>query len=145
MARHTTCEQVMKADVECIPETESVQHAAERMRDLNIGFLPICDAKRRVVGTVTDRDIAVRLVADNRPATAPVREVMTREIVACRPTESIERAEALMADRHKSRLMVIDENDQLKGVISLSDLVLQLDDRRAAEALREIATREARA
>jgi CBS domain-containing protein len=142
---HIVCRDVMKHDVECVHQDDSVQRAAQKMRDSNVGFLPVCDERMKVLGVITDRDISVRLVADNRPATSRVRDVMTREIVACRPTESLTRAEELMATRHKSRVMVLDKDDTLVGVISLSDVAEIEDAAIAAQTLQQVASREARA
>ncbi len=58
------CEEIMKRDTECVSPTDTIERAAAMMRDANVGFLPVCDAEKRVVGTITDRDIAIRLVAN---------------------------------------------------------------------------------
>ncbi|HZA49460.1 MAG TPA: CBS domain-containing protein, partial [Myxococcaceae bacterium] len=60
------CEEIMKKDVECVSPQDTVQAAAKRMRDENIGFLPVCDQSKKVQGTVTDRDLAIRVLADGR-------------------------------------------------------------------------------
>ncbi|MCW8139938.1 MAG: CBS domain-containing protein, partial [Planctomycetota bacterium] len=61
------CEELMKRDPECVRPQDSIHEAARLMRDRGIGFLPVCDEDRKVLGTVTDRDIVIRAVADNRP------------------------------------------------------------------------------
>jgi len=81
------CADVMKLNVECLSPRDTVESAARRMRDQNIGFLPICDDSKNVQGTLTDRDIAVRIVAEGLQNTTAVEDVMTREVVACHPTE----------------------------------------------------------
>ena len=65
------------------------------MREDNIGFLPVCDQLGKVLGTLTDRDIAIRVVADGRLPTTMVEDVMTSEVVACSPKDTLEKAEAL--------------------------------------------------
>jgi CBS domain-containing protein len=139
------CQTLMKSEVECFRTLDSVQEIARRMRDVNVGFVPICDADGRPLGTLTDRDIAIRVCAEGRAA-AGVRagEVMTRETVTCRESDDVERAEKLMAEHHKSRVMVVNDEGRLVGVISLSDVAEQ-DERRAVETLRRVAEREARA
>lgn len=139
-----TCRDVMKEELSCCGPDDTAQRAARKMRDENVGFIPVCDEHRHVLGTVTDRDLAVRLVADNRQATTKLTEVMTREVVACRPTDPIGRAHEQMALKKKSRLMVLDPDDRLVGVISLSDIVEISGDQEAAGTLREVAAREAR-
>jgi len=138
------CVDIMKRDVECVGVKDTVQTAAMRMRELNIGFLPICDENRRVLGTITDRDMAMRVLAEGRPATTPVREVMTPEVIACRPEDDLKRAEELMARNHKSRIMCVSESGVLAGVISLSDIAQREKSGRAAETMRIVSEREAR-
>ncbi len=138
------CERIMKKNVECVSPRDSIEEAAIRMRDDNIGFLPVCDQSRQVLGTLTDRDIAIRLVAAKKPASTLIEDVMTREVVACSPKDDIRDAERAMAKNHKSRIMCVDEDGRLLGVISLSDVAQHEKGGRASETLREISEREAR-
>ena len=138
------CEEIMKRDVECVSPRDTVEDAAARMRDENIGFLPVCDESTKVLGTLTDRDIAIRLVAARKPASTSVEDVMTREVVACRPEDDIRDAERAMAKNHKSRILCVDEGGRLVGVISLSDIAQHERGRRASDTLREVSEREAR-
>src|SRR2546430_17213461 len=97
------CNELMKNGVECLTETDTIQDAARRMRDLNVGFLPVCDASKKVLGTLTDRDIAVRVCAEDLPANGTrAIDVMSRDLVACRPDDDIRAAERLMGQQHKS-------------------------------------------
>ena len=137
------CEELMKRDVECISLRDPVDDAARRMRDGNVGFLPVCDQSKKVVGTLTDRDIAVRLVAGKKPVTTYVEDIMTREVVACNPKDDLQKAEQLMAKNHKSRIMCLDGGGRLLGVISLSDIA-QREQARAWDTLRQVSEREAR-
>ncbi len=139
------CEEIMKREPACISPSVSAGEAARRMRNDNIGFLPVCEADKRVLGTLTDRDIAIRLVAENKSADTPVEEIMTREVIAARPSDDILQAEQLMAKHHKSRMLCIDEQERLVGVISLSDIAHHESGTRSADTLREITTREVRA
>jgi CBS domain-containing protein len=134
----------MKQDLECVSPRDTVDEAAQRMRDENIGFLPVCDDSRKVLGTLTDRDIAIRVVAARKPASTKVEEVMTREVIACRPRDDMRDAERAMAEHHKSRIMCCDDQGVLVGVISLSDIVRHEGARRAASTLIEVSAREAR-
>jgi CBS domain-containing protein len=139
------CEEIMKTDVQCLSEQDQVVDAARKMRDEGVGFLPICDGDSQVLGTITDRDIVIRVVAENRPLDeTPVADVMTREVIACRPEDDVSRAEELMGRHHKSRILVIDDDRQLVGIISLSDLAAY-DGVRALETLREVSERETHA
>jgi CBS domain-containing protein len=136
------CEEIMRRPVEVARERESAGAAAMRMRDRHVGFLPVCDDGGRPVGALTDRDLAIRVCAAGRdPGPTRVFEVMTREVVACRPEDDVAEAEAQMARYRKSRVMVIERDGKLAGVISLADLVL-LDAPHAARTLRRVARRE---
>ncbi len=133
---------LMRKAVETVAYNESVQRAAQLMRDENIGFLPVIDEHDRVVGIVTDRDIAVRAVAEALDAkSTEVAWVMTRELVACHPNDEIARVRERMARYEKSRVLVADEAGRLIGVISLSD-VAGADPASAADILRQVANRE---
>ncbi|HYG69805.1 MAG TPA: CBS domain-containing protein [Anaeromyxobacteraceae bacterium] len=134
----------MKRNVECVSPRDAVEDAATRMRDTNIGFLPVCDQSKKVLGTLTDRDIAVRLVAARKPGSTLVEDVMTKEVIACRPADDVRDAEKAMSQHHKSRIMCVDEGDRLVGVISLSDVAQHERGGRAADTLREVSQREAR-
>jgi CBS domain-containing protein len=137
------CQDVMKGTVHCAQREDTVQSAATTMRDKQIGFLPVCDGDQ-VVGALTDRDITIRLATTNRSASdAKVREIMTEEVVCCRPEDDLAEAERLMATRQKSRIVVTDENGTLRGVISLSDVAARDTATRAAVTLKNVATREA--
>jgi CBS domain-containing protein len=139
-----TCDEIMKRDVECVSPGDTVEDAAARMRDANVGFLPICDQSRKVLGTLTDRDITIRLVAAGKPGSTLVEDVMTRDAVTCRPEDDIREAQVSMAEHEKSRIMCVDEEGRLAGVISLSDIAQHELGDRAAEILREVSEREAR-
>ena len=113
---------LMKRRPQYVVVHDTCRMAARRMRDENIGFLPVCDRDGRVIGTLTDRDLAVRLVAEGMQFDLPVSDVMSREVVACYPDDDLERAEQVMAAAQKSRLVVLDGDGRLAGVVSLSDI-----------------------
>jgi CBS domain-containing protein len=93
---------------------------------------------------LTDRDIAIRVVAAKKRASTLVEDVMTREVVACRSRDDVRDAERAMAKNHKSRIMCVDADGRLLGVISLSDIAQHEKGGRASETLREVSEREAR-
>lgn len=137
------CEEIMKRNTHYVTQDSTAQQAARIMRDENIGFLPVCDDQRRVLGTLTDRDLAIRLVADNRPSNEQVRKIMTNEVVSCRSSDDIREAEQKMMNEQKSRIVCVDDNGCLEGVISLSDIVQASSTERAAETMRGVTKREA--
>jgi CBS domain-containing protein len=116
------CEEVMIREVECVSPVDTVWVAAARMREKELEFLPVCDRSKRVLGTLTDRDIVVRVVAERRPGFTLAEQVMTQEVVACRPQDELEEATRLMAANHASHMVCTDTDGHLVGVISLSDI-----------------------
>jgi CBS domain-containing protein len=132
---------IMKHEPDYLLPHASSRAAARRMRDRNLGFLPVCDRHRRVIGMITDRDIALRVVAEGLQYDLPVGDVMTREVVACHPEDDLPRVERLMAASHKSRLVVLDQEGRLAGVVSLSDIT-DHDLENAADIIARVAERE---
>jgi CBS domain-containing protein len=137
-------EKVMKTNIETCRTFESVESAAGKMRARNIGFLPVCDDTGVVVGTLTDRDLAIRVLGERRnPDNTLVLDVMTPEVVFCTENEEVEDVERLMAESHVSRIVCVDADKHPIGVISLSDLAFE-GHGKADTVLREISEREAR-
>jgi CBS domain-containing protein len=137
------CSEIMKTDIECVAPQTSVRDAARKMRDEGIGFLPVCDEAMRPVGTLTDRDIAVRAVAGELSLSSPVEACMTREVVDCRPSADIEDARELMEEHRVSRIICTGLTGRVEGIISLSDIVDQ-DEESGAKTLRQVSRREVR-
>ncbi len=117
------CEAIMKRDVEGITPFETLQNAAAIMRDEGIGFMPVCDGSTKVIGTLTDRDLTIRAIAEGKQGSAQVDEVYTRQVVSCSPQDELRLAQALMAQHHVSRIVCVDGEGKLVGVISLSDIL----------------------
>jgi CBS domain-containing protein len=132
------CEEVMTREVETIAPSATVVEAARRMRGLGIGFLPVCQSDSTPVGTVTDRDIVLRAVADEKPLSTAVEEVMTGEVVACRPHDELERAEELMRTNQVSRVLVVDDDGRIAGVISLADVARYELEREVGHTLADV-------
>jgi CBS domain-containing protein len=112
------------------------------MKEQNIGFAPICNEAGEPVGAITDRDLAIRVLADGRPAECNIADVMTRDVVACHVGDDLSSAEQLMRDHRKSRIMVCDQGGKLVGVISLSDVADMESEETAGRTLRDVASRE---
>jgi CBS domain-containing protein len=138
------CSELMKRNVECCLDTSMIPEAAIAMRDRNVGFLPVCDETRTVLGTLTDRDIVLRVLAEARaPDSTRASDVMTREVVSCRPEDELAFAEDLMIRFQKSRIVCTDEKRRVVGVISLSDIAKIGARGHAGTIAAEIAAREA--
>ena len=138
------CQELMKTDVECISPETTVEDAAARMREVNIGFLPVCDDACKVLGTITDRDIVVRVVASGESPQQAVENFLSWRVVACRPTDTLAVAEELMSQEKVSRILCINERNELEGVLSLSDIAQIEDSARVWATLRSVTQREAR-
>ena len=136
------CKDVMRRPVEVIGEAETAEVAAHKMRDANVGFLPVVSESKRVIGVLTDRDLAMRVCAENtKPSKARVGKIMSREPICCQSNDELRRAQQLMSLYHRSRIVVLDAAGELAGVISLADIAAQ-GEPFAAETLREVARRE---
>jgi CBS domain-containing protein len=93
------------------------------MRAGNVRLLPVCDRLGNVLGAITDRDIAIRVVAEALPASTLVHEVMRRENVACGAQDELGKAEALMVLNKQLPVICVDELGRLEGLITLSDIL----------------------
>jgi CBS domain-containing protein len=124
---------VMTAGAECVSPSTSLYEAAQKMRDFDIGPLPVCGNKDRLVGIVTDRDITVRGVAEGLdPRTTTVQDVMTSDVVCCFEDQDVQDAAWLMQDRQVRRLVVLNRDKRLTGIVSLGDLAVETGDRTLA-------------
>jgi len=141
-AEQLRCADVMRSPAARASPEHTVEAVARTMRDLGLGFLPVCDTTGRVLGIVTDRDITIRVCAEGRsPAETRVNAIMSRDVVCCRAEDPVTRAEELMTCHLKLRLVVIDDEDRLTGIISLTDLAKCLQPTRAAAILRQVSAR----
>ena len=123
---------VMTRGVECIAPERTLREAAERMKTLDVGALPVCD-NDRLVGIVTDRDITVRAVSSGRdPQQNCVRDVMTPQIFYCFEDQEAEEAAQLMRDKQVRRLPVLNREKRLVGIVSLGDLAVETGDEEMA-------------
>jgi CBS domain-containing protein len=135
----TTIQQIMTRGVEVIQRDATIQHAAERMRELDVGSLPVADGKA-LAGMVTDRDITVRGVASGMiPQEALVSDVMTEEVRWCQETDTVEQVLEQMGDAQVRRLAVLNEAREVVGIVALGDLATR-QSADTDEALREISS-----
>ncbi len=113
---------LMSRDVQTIEAADTLHHAAQRMRDLDVGPLPVLE-RGQLVGMLTDRDIVVRVVAEGRdPRSVPVRDAMTADVFFCFEDESLEQAAQVMESRQIRRLVVLDRDRNIAGILALADL-----------------------
>jgi len=134
--------EVMTQGVETISSSAPAIEAAAKMRELDVGSLPVCEGER-LQGLLTDRDIAVRLVAQGLDAcTTKVSEIMTPDATYCFDDQTLDEAAAVMEAHQIRRLPILNREKQLIGMLSLGDLAVRTqgaEDRQLAEeALEEI-------
>lgn len=137
------CKDVMKRDVVSCRPDHSAEQCARGMRDNNLGFMPVLDEQGKVIGTITDRDLAIRILADGRDSNTRIEQAMTRDVVCCRPEDDLSDAEGHMERTRKSRMLVVDDDGRCQGVISLSDIAQKEETKRTGEILRSVTRREA--
>jgi CBS domain-containing protein len=114
--------EIMTRDPELIDPNSSIRDAARRMKNEDIGALPIGE-NDRLIGMVTDRDIAVRAVAEDRdPSSTTVRDVMSERIYYCFEDDDIESAARCMAENRVRRLPILNRDKRLTGIVSLADI-----------------------
>lgn len=138
------CEEVMLTLVFKCDEDSTVAECAQLMRDEQLGFVPVLNEQLEVVGVVTDRDLAVRVVAQKLECTTPVREVMSKgPFLECQPEDDLHELELLMARKKKGRALVRASDGSLLGVISLSDIAqCERSAARTGRLLKDLTRRE---
>ncbi|MBV8386021.1 MAG: CBS domain-containing protein [Acidimicrobiia bacterium] len=129
----------METDVEFVSADDTVEQAARKMADLDIGALPVCNPEKRLEGMITDRDIAVRVVAAGRdPKSTKVRDLADQpEVVTIGADDSIDEALATMKDKKVRRLPVID-GTQVVGMISQGDLAVNISESKVGDLVEAI-------
>ena len=122
----------------CVIEADKpVSYAAKMMRDEDVGFAPIVDGDR-LVGTLTDRDIAVRVVAEGRdPNETLVRDVATNNLITVDPEDDLDEAMRLMA-RHQVRRVAVVQGGRLVGVVAQADVAREAKEKQTGEVVEEI-------
>lgn len=130
---------VMTRDPRSVSPDAPARDAARIMREEDVGIVPVVEGSR-LVGVVTDRDIAVRMVADGRDGNTTVREVMSSQTIAtCRPDEDLDRVMDTMAREQLRRIPIVDERGSLVGIVAQADIVRKArDDRKAEETVERI-------
>ena len=118
-------EEVMTSDPACCSPDDTIQQAAEMMERHGCGCLPVVEdpaERRRVVGVVTDRDIAVRGVREGKGSDTPVHDVMSDQPSCCSPDAGIDEVEQTMSERQVRRVPVVDERGCCVGMVAQADL-----------------------
>ena len=137
-----TCSEFMTQDPVCCLPGDSAAKAAQLMKNENIGSIPVIEngQSRTLVGIVTDRDLALTIVADGQDAKSTLVEaVMTRRLVTCRADDDLEKALSAMAEHQLRRIPVVDSENRIVGIIAQADVATRVDEsQRTGEMVKEI-------
>jgi CBS domain-containing protein len=142
------CDEVMtKNPVCCLPD-DMVVKVAQLMKRENIGPIPVIENEetRKLVGIVTDRDLALKIVAEGRDAkSTKVEAVMTHEVVTCRADDDLQRALDAMSEHQLRRIPIVDNENKIVGIISQADVATRVDQpEKTAEMVKEISQSNAK-
>ena len=136
------CHEVMTKDPVCCLPNDSVAKAAELMRNEDIGSVPVIESEQTqtLVGIVTDRDLALTIVAEGRDAkSTPVEAVMTRKLVTCLADDDLQNALDAMTKHRLRRIPVVDHDNKIVGIIAQADVATRLDEpEKTGEMVKEI-------
>ncbi|MES2206374.1 MAG: CBS domain-containing protein [Pseudomonadota bacterium] len=134
----STVSDIMSRDIQVVSPAESVRTVAQKMKELDVGAIPVCEGKK-LIGMITDRDIVIRVVADGKSTESTcARDVMSQDLQWCFEDQDLEEVEGKMSESQIRRLPVMNQQKELVGIISLGDLATQGQTQPAAEALRNI-------
>ncbi len=121
--------QIMTREVETIRPDATLEQAAEKMAAFDVGLLPVCE-DQKLIGTITDRDITVRATAQGLdPKTTPVRNAMTEVVVCEFEDQDVREGARMMQDNRIRRLLILNGDKQLAGIVALADLAIGVDDK----------------
>lgn len=132
----------MTRDVQTVDPNTTVKETAEKMKELDIGSLPVCQG-HRVVGMITDRDITLRVTAEGKdPEETRVGDVMSLSVITCTEDQDLEEAERIMHNEQVRRLPVVDLDGDLVGFISMAKLARAADEKAAGRVLKGVSQPE---
>lgn len=126
--------EVMTSDVETITADQTAREAASFMLRAEAGSIPVCEGDR-VIGMITDRDIAIRGVAEGRGPDTAVRELMTDDIICAHEDDDVKDVALRMSREQVRRMPVVDADERIVGIVSLGDLARETDSNTAEKAL----------
>jgi CBS domain-containing protein len=136
------CNEVMTKEPVCCLPNDSVAKAAELMKSENIGSIPVIENEQsqKLVGIVTDRDLALKIVAEALDAKATnVEAVMTHKVVTCHADDDLQKALDAMAEHQLRRVPVVDDNHRIVGIIAQADIATRVDElEKTGEMVKEI-------
>ena len=132
---------IMTGEPRSLTPESTAREAAQLMKEMDAGVVPIVESasSRKLVGIVTDRDLAIRLVAEGRDASCPVSEVMSAgKLSTCGPSDDVDRVMETMSREQVRRIPIVDERGSLVGIVAQADIVRKADDKKAERTVEQI-------
>ena len=132
---------IMTKDPSCVTPDARVQDVARMMKNEDVGIIPVVesDSSKKLVGVVTDRDIAIRIVAEGKSSSdSSVRDIMTTGVQTSSPSDNVKEVMALMGREQVRRVPIVDESGKLVGIVAQADIMLEADDKRAEKTVEQI-------
>jgi len=129
--------EIMTTNVECVSPDTGIQELADKMKTLDVGFVPICE-NDRLAGTVTDRDIVVRGLASGQNInTIKAKDIMTKDVVWCFEGQDIKDVAKRMREKDVRRMLILNQNKRLVGVVSIGD-ISKVEEKETGKTLKDI-------
>jgi CBS domain-containing protein len=136
------CSDVMTKNPSCCLPTDTVAKAAQQMKKEKVGSIPVIENEKtkKLIGIVTDRDLALQVIADGRDAkTTRVADVMTQDVITCGMDDDVQNAVDAMADNQLRRIPVVDDDHMIVGIIAQADVATRVDEpQETAKMVKEI-------
>ncbi|MBZ0274133.1 CBS domain-containing protein [bacterium] len=130
--------EVMSRQIQYVQPNDTVRTTAEKMREFDVGAIPVIDGEN-CIGIVTDRDIALRSVAEGYdPMTEQIADIMSAGVVSCLEDDELEKATRIMEQNKVRRLLVVNTQGKPIGVVSMGDIAQNVEDAAASELVREV-------
>ena len=132
---------IMTKNPSCVTPDARVQEVARMMKNEDVGIIPVVDTEssKKLVGVVTDRDIAIRIVAEGKSSSdSSVRDIMTTGVQTSSPSDNVKDVMALMGREQVRRIPIVDGSGTLVGIVAQADIVLEADDKRAEKTVEKI-------
>jgi CBS domain-containing protein len=134
---HTSIQEAMTSNPTTVEPTTTAQEAARTMKSEDVGSLPIVEGDK-LVGVITDRDLAIRIIAEGKGIDTTVAEIASKDVVTIDPQQSVEEAARLMANNQVRRLPVVEEDGKLVGILAQADIAQAGHDSLTGETVQQI-------
>ena len=132
---------IMTGEPRSLTPDSTAREAAQLMKEINAGVIPVVESagSKKLVGVITDRDIAIRIVGEGKGADCRVSEVMSSgRLATCGPTDDVDRVMETMSREQVRRIPIVDERGSLVGIVAQADIVRKADDRKAEDTVEKI-------